>query len=63
MRVKILKARVGQDFIWQQGGVLDLPPAVAQRFIDLGEAELVEEPKQRKVVVQKVRKTSKRPIK
>ena len=63
MKVKILKARAGKDFVWQQGEVLDLPPAAAQRFIDRGEAELVEEPKQRKVVVQKVRKTSKRPIK
>jgi len=65
MKVKILKGRAGKDFIWQQGEILDLPAADAKKFIDRGEAELLEddEPKQRKVTVQRVKKTTKRPVK
>ena len=63
MKVKILEAMVGKGFVYQKGKVYDLPPGEAEGYIRWGRAELVEEPKQRKVVVQKVRKTSKRPIK
>ncbi len=62
MKVKILVGRAGSDFVWQQGAVLDLPPADAQFYIDRGEAELVEEPEQRKVTVQRVKKATKRPV-
>lgn len=63
MKVKILKARAGKDFVWQQGAVIDLPPATAQIYINRGEAEAIEEPKQRKVTVQRVKKTAKRSVK
>jgi len=52
----------GKGFVYQAGGIYDLPPGEAEGYIRWKRAELVEEPKQRKVVVQKVRKTSKRPI-
>jgi hypothetical protein len=65
MKVRILVGRSGKDFVWQQGEVLDLPPADAKRFIEMGEAELVEEdkPRQQKVTVQRIRKTENRPVK
>jgi hypothetical protein len=64
MKVRILVGRSGTDFSWHQGEVLDLPQDVAEKFIRLGEHEPVkDEPKQRKVTVQRVRKTTKRPVK
>ena len=63
MKVKVLIGITGKGFVYQAGGVYDLPPGEAEEYIRWGRAEVAEEPKQRKVVVQRVKKTAKRPIK
>jgi hypothetical protein len=65
MKVKILVGITGKGFVYQAGGVYDLPPGEADEYIRLGRAEVVKEekPKQRKVTVQRVKKAEKRPVK
>jgi hypothetical protein len=65
MKVRILEAMAGKGFVYQKGKVYDLPPGEAKSYIRSGLAEAVKEekPKQRKVTVQQVKKTAKRPVK
>jgi len=60
MKVKILIGMAGIGFVYQAGGVYDIPPGEADRYIKAGRAEAIEEPKQQKVIVQRVRKAKKR---
>ena len=57
------KNSAGEDFAYIGGGVYDFPASEAEYCVRHKMAVVEEKPKQRKVTVQRVRKTSKRPIK
>jgi len=65
MKIRFTEGLAGRDFVIGMGEVLDLPASEAKYYIQHKVAVVIEddEPEQEKVVVQRVRKTSKRPIK
>jgi len=66
MKVKFNEAVGGPHISVGTGGVIDLPRSDAEYWIRIGLAELVEEkeePRQRPVTVQQVRKKVTRPVK
>lgn len=62
MEIKFREGVAGPDTNFKSGGVYDLPVPEAKYWIGINLADEWEEPKQEKVIVQKVEKTSKRPI-
>jgi len=66
MKVRFTESQAGRDFVYGMGEVYDFPAPEAKYWIQNNVAVAVEEeelPEEPKVVVQRVRKTYKRPVK
>ncbi len=60
MNIRFKTAVVGPDICVTVGGERDLPTRDAEYWIEIGYAEKVEEPVQKKVIVQEIKRTAKR---
>lgn len=55
MKIRVLHTFCGPRVHWRSGEIIDLPPSEAQRLLDAGMAELVEQ-KRSKAVSKKYKK-------
>lgn len=60
MKVKLLVGRAGADFSQSPGEIVDLPTDEAQRYVESGQAELVNKPKRAAAAKPAVERAEKR---